>query len=133
MDVFGIGAAISAMVDVYSMSSRQSGRTTALVESAKDGDRIYFLSARDADNVRRLCFERNVAVECLVRPASEVMPNRGTAQGRTMFDHRWVEQYYRDALSRAQKELHEMEQAESGYGAPHRETRRKALEIAKWR
>jgi hypothetical protein len=132
MDTFGIGAALSAMVDIYIISARQSGKTTALVESVKEGDRIYFLTRKEADRVRHLCAERGVTVECIVRGIDD-QALRGTAQGRSIFDHRWVEEFYKASIIRAQREIDAMEQMDSGYGAPHRETRRKALELSKWR
>jgi hypothetical protein len=132
MDTFGIGAAIAAMVDVYSMSSRHSGRTTALVESVKNGDRIYFLNSKEAQHVHRLCRERGVDVECVVAPIDNPLKNFNTSQGRAMFDHRWVEEYYKSVILRAQREIKQMEEMTSGYGAPHRETKRKAIELSKW-
>lgn len=135
MDQFGIGAAIGALVSIYSRSSRGSGRTISLVESVKDGDRICFSTWQEAERVNRLLSERGVKVECIVidpnRPES--LMHRGTSQGRTIFDHSWVEQFYANAVERAQKEIDELERQTSGYGEAHRETRRSAEEISRWR
>ena len=40
MDHFGIGAALLGAANIYFNSARQTGRTTSLIESVKDGDRI---------------------------------------------------------------------------------------------
>lgn len=134
MDHFGIGTAVQAAVSVVMQASRRSGRTTSLVESVKEGDRIVFADPREADRVRRLCLERGVTVECIVvepdRPHEVLL--KGTTQGRMIFDHTWVERFYALTVERAQVEIDKLEQAGSGYGAPHRETRRRAEEIAKW-
>ena len=47
MDHFGIGAAFRAMANVYITSARRTGRTTSLLESLKDGDRVVFASSRE--------------------------------------------------------------------------------------
>jgi hypothetical protein len=57
----------------------------------------------------------------------------GTPQGRTIFDHTWVEQQYMAAIARTMQEIDHLEREASGYGEAHRETARKAEEILKWR
>ena len=54
MDHFGIGAAMRGMALTYIQSARRTGRTTSVVESVKDGDRIVFADRREAERVRRL-------------------------------------------------------------------------------
>lgn len=134
MDHFGIGAAVQGAAQVYMSTARRTGRTTSLVESVKDGDRLCFSNAREAGRVKRLCQERGVEVECIVIDPRqpEGTPERGTAQGRTIFDHSWVEDYYVLAIERAGREIDALERLASGYGEAHRETRRLAEELAKW-
>ena len=134
MDHFGIGAAIQGIASVYFRSARQTGRTTSLVESVKDGDRIIFANGKEAERVRRLCLERGVTVECIVvEPKTpERVFERGTPEGRTIFDHSWVEQRYLFVLDCAQQEIDHLEREASGYGEAHRETKRRAEELAKW-
>lgn len=125
---------MNGMAQVYFSSARRTGRTTSLVESVKDGDRIVFADTKEAARVKKLCRERGVEVDCLVvdvaYPSQLFGP--GTSQGRTVFDHSWVAQYYRMALQRAQQEIDHLERESSGYGEAHRETRRKAEELARW-
>ena len=134
MDHFGIGAAVEGSVRTYNISARRTGRTTSLVESVKDGDRIIFADAKEADRVRRLCLNRGVNVDCISVPPSapEKIFERGTPEGRSIFDHSWVEQYYLAALNRAASEIDYFQTQTSGYGEAHRETKRRAEEIAKW-
>jgi hypothetical protein len=84
--------------------------------------------------VKRLCFERGVNIECIVIDPknSHRLMERGTSQGRTIFDHTWVEKFYLHTLEQCQKEIDRLQQQASGHGAQHRETRRKAEEISKW-
>ena len=118
----------------YIQSARRPGRTTPLVESGKGGDRIVFADSREAERVRRLCKERGVTVECLVRKTKtpERLFERGTSNGRTIFDHSWVERYYLDNLERCANDIDHLEQQLSGCGEAHRETKRRAEELVKW-
>jgi hypothetical protein len=134
VDHFGIGAAVRGAAVIYIQSARRTGRTTSLVESVKDGDRIAFLSQKEAERVRRLCLGRGVKVECIVvdpkRP--DGVFSRGTPSGRTIFDHSWVEQFYLNAIEAAQQEIDNLQRHASGFGESHRETRRCAEELGKW-
>lgn len=135
MDHFGIGTAVEALMRAYQQASRGSGRTTSLVESVKDGDRIVFLSQKEADRVKRLCLERSIQVECIVISPRELdrLYHRGPSKGRTIFDHTWVEMYYQHKIEVAQREIDELQRQASGFGEADRQTRRKALEVARWR
>ena len=96
MDAFGIGQAMKGTARVYFQASRNTGRTASMVESAKDGDRLVFADPKEADRVGRMLKERELDVECIVIAPKEARRifERGTSQGRTIFDHQWVEQYY---------------------------------------
>lgn len=135
MDHFGIGAAMRGMALTYFQSARRTGRTTALVESVKDGDRIVFADSREAERVRRLCLERGITVECIVSDPKtpQRLFERGTSKERTIFDHGWVEQYYLDVLEGHAREIDHLTTQLSGYGEAHRETKRCAEERMKWR
>lgn len=112
-------------------SARRTGRTTSLADSVKDGDRICFASSGEARQMERLLRERGVRVECIViDPVNPLeILNRGTSQGRTLFDHGWVEQYYLAAIEHASSSIDRFQRDASGYGEAHRETLRRAKEI----
>lgn len=138
MDHFGIGAALEGAAQIYFRSARRSGRTTSLVESLKTGDRVVFLDAREADRVKMLCKERGVEIEVTVldpkRPG-DIFHKNGSlpAEGRMLFDHGWLEAFYLFRLQEAARHVDELQKAISGYGAAHRETKRRAEELVKWR
>lgn len=134
MDHFGIGSAIAGAVAIYLRASRGTGRTTSLIESVKDGDRVVFLSALEADRFKRMCKERGVEVDCIVVDPKEahIIFTRGTSQGRTILDHSWVENFYSNAIEKAQKEIDYIEREASDYGIEHRKTKYHAREISKW-
>ncbi len=135
MDLFGIGAAMKSMSRVYFQSARQSGRTVSMVESLKDGDRVVFIDSKEAERVQRMIKERGIEAECVVIPVREPerIFERGTSQGRTIFDHSWVQQLYENRLDACAIEIDVLEEQSSGYGEAHRETKRQAYEINKWR
>lgn len=136
MDHFGIGAAMRGMLLNYQRASRASGRTTSLVDSVKGGDRIVFADRREADRVGRLLKERRVDVECIVVDPMhpERLFERGSlsGDGRTIFDHSWVETFYLNAIEHAARQIDTMQRESSGHGEPHRATARRAEELARW-
>lgn len=135
MDQFGIGAAVSGAAECIFMAGRRTGRTTQLIESVKDGDRIIFSNPKEAERVRRLVLERGVEVECVTVPIGDLDLSRlgpSPGDGRTILDHSWVEEFYRQQISGARRSIDEIQGRLSGYGAKHRETRRAAEEHARW-
>lgn len=120
MDFFGIGIAMRGLVRTYAAMARGTGRTTALVESVRDGDRIVFASAREAERVRRLCLARGVNVECRVCDPSDPhsLRERGRAEGRTIFDHAWVEMCYAHAVDSLSLALDDLARETSRRDAP---------------
>lgn len=135
MDHFGIGAAMQGAARIYIQSARRTGRTTSLIESVKNGDRICFADKREAERVRRLCLARSVNVECITvdpEQADRIL-ERGPTQGRTLFDHSWVEEYYLAAIARASAEINHLQHEASGFGEAHRETRRRAEKMLTWK
>jgi hypothetical protein len=135
MDFFGIGAALRAMARVYSETARRTGRTNMLLDSVLDGDRIICASAAEQRDLQHRLRERGLQVEVRVidpRRSPHEMQCMGTAQGRTLFDHGWVEQSYVDALERHASFIGHWQQRLSGFGEAHRQTRRAALEQRMW-
>lgn len=137
MDQFGIGQAINGATHVYFRASRQTGRTTALIESLKSGDMVVFIDSREAERVKRLCLEKGVNIKTIVLDPKEPQRifDRGSVSGdgRCVFDHSWVEQYYLNAIKRAQKEIDMFQREISGYGMAHIETKLQIQEETKWR
>lgn len=134
MDHFGIGAAMKTANLIYSQSARRTGRTTSLVESLKDGDRVVFIDRREAERVQRLCRERGAKVDCIVVDVKEPheLMRRAPSEGRTLFDHTWVELFYLHQIEQAGQAIDHLQRESSGFGTPHLETRRTAIELSKW-
>lgn len=134
MDHFGIGAAIRGAIDVYICAARRTGRTTALLESLKDGDRVVCHETKHQRELQRLCRERKLNVEVILVPVTkpEDVFMRGTSEGRTLFDHAWLEAYYADVVEEAAKRVDYWQTQSSGYGTAHIRTRQAAIELSKW-
>lgn len=135
MDHFGIGAAMQGVAGIYFRSARQTGRTTSLVESVKNGDRIVFADSKEAERVRRMCLARGVDVECVVVEPSNPgrVFDRGPSKGRTLFDHAWVEQHYLHAIEHAQAVIDDIERRASGRGEARKEPPPRPEWHEKWR
>lgn len=97
MDFFGIGASIKGAVEIYFRSARATGRTTHLVKSLRDGDRVICLDWNQARAIKRLCEEQGKRdVETFVYKGDDPRRvfDKPTAKGRVIFDHVWLEQFY---------------------------------------
>lgn len=136
MDFFGIGAAIEGAMRVYFASARQTGRTFSLVESLKNGDRVCFVNSQQAERVKKLCKEREIDIEYIIvdphRPEDIFQYGSVSGDGRTIFDHVWLEEFYLHVIEQVRLRVDYLERETSGYGAAHRETKRQAIEMAKW-
>ena len=136
MDFFGIGNAMVAMIRVYTQSARRSGRTTSLLAALKSGDRVICLTLEDVKWLERECRERNINVECVYH--SPEHPERLScykrSAGRTIFDHRWVEDYYQRAVDNANIDVDSLERMLSGHNTSRisRETKHAGHEGSKW-
>lgn len=135
MDHFGIGQAMKGMARCFFQASRGTGRTTSLLESLKDGDRVCCVNSQEADRLKRMLRDRKVDAQVIaVDPKTpERVFERGTPKGRTIFDESWVEQYYMRALEAVAKEIDHFQREASGFGAAHIETREAVREASKWR
>lgn len=136
MDHFGIGAAVKGATEIYFQSARRTGRTSMLVESAKSGDTIVFADQLEANRVNRLCAERNKSVLCIVVPtnqpwrAKEIM--RGRSTGRLVFDHSWVEMFYRESIRYCAYAVDAMQHDLSAIGSHCEENECVMSELSKW-
>ena len=134
MDVCGVGNTVIGAAEVAFAAARVSGRTTTMINMVKDGDRVVFLNQREANRVDSLLRERGIKAHCIV--ASPTIPEEvyrlGTPRGRLIFDHSWVEEYYRRTLHRSFDALQHLSIQGSGWGEAHETTRRQAIEIARW-
>lgn len=116
MDHFGIGAAIKCMFLIYSKAARHTGRTTSMIKSLRDGDRIVFANRKEAQRVERLCREVDKKIQCITVNPDDVSSilSYGKGEGRTLFDHGWVEQYYFETILRCEKDIDTIQDRMSG-------------------
>lgn len=134
MDQFGIGAqAMGALMTVFT-AARGTGRTKAMIEGLRTGDRVVFLERREAERVRRMASELGREIDVVVIPINEPhrLFDRRRAQGRLLFDHCWLEEFYRAAIRDAFKFTEAATRDLSGYDLPHVESRIAAREVQRW-
>lgn len=113
MDVFGIGSAVKAAVEIYFNCARRSGRTTALIKALKPGDRVYFSSYERTQSFNRRLKEVGVkGVECKVWDDRAI--NHKRAEGRVIFDHELIEDLYKKAIKEQENFIKQSEDYFSG-------------------
>lgn len=120
MDHFGIGNAVRSLFRAYQQASRGSGRTTSLLNSVGHDDRIVVATAREADRLLRECQHRGLTTTVIV--VSPKSPERllylRPVQGRTLFEHTWVEDFYQESIERAVRGIDELQTLASHNHAP---------------
>lgn len=109
MDIFGIGSAVKAAVEVYFNCARRSGRTTGLIKQLKAGDTVYFSTQDMASWFRRRLENDGVeGVKCAVwnwnRTGTVVK-----SSSRAIFHHSLVESLYREAIDDTAKTIARIE------------------------
>jgi hypothetical protein len=135
MDHYGIGAALKGCANIYFQSSRRSGRTVSLVESLRSGDRVIFNNEKEARRVKKMCAERNVNIDTITVTQNHHgvgIERIGKSDGRTIFDHSWVEKFYINKITEASKILDFLQDNLSSKKNAPDITKRKADEIEMW-
>ena len=107
MDIFGIGTAIKTCVTIYFQSARYTGRTTALLASVNEGDRVVFRSVQDEQYFLSFAKDQGKKVETIVVNPTEPKDVFSTppSRGQTIFDHMWLQDFYNHKLNMAVKEV----------------------------
>lgn len=134
MDHFGIGNAMRALAHAYIQTARQSGRTTRLLDSLKDGDRVVCATPREAEVLTKKCRERGLKVDCISVPPGEIhrLLDRKKSERRTVFEHTWVEQFHLYQIERTAAEIDGFEDVLSTWDGIGKDPRPKPFR-ADWR
>lgn len=131
---------LQTALEIHSHTARQTGRTTELLDSLHEGDRVIVPTSNEKVNFERLLRERDLfgKVEVKVITSTnldEVFAKvQNSSQGLTKFEHTWVEAYFEQQVKNISDSLRKLENTLSGYGEPHRITKRMANDTweARW-
>lgn len=118
MNDFGINAHVRASMTMFEEMSRSSGRTTDVCRAAKEGDLIVCASQADSRNVRTILREmgKDKIVEVTFRDVRQGFGRHGThPTGVVLFDHPFVEGFWRHRVGEIAGELKAMQEAWSKY------------------
>jgi hypothetical protein len=134
MDHFGIGNGLRGATRIYFQSGRRTGRTTSLIDSLKGGERVICSEPRDAERIRRACRERDIRVDVIVQNPTRLhaLADLPKSEGRTLFDHSWVESFYMRAFEQATQDVDHWQHLLSGDDAKHEPTSRAGEEVMRW-
>ena len=98
---------------------------------------LFLLSQERLNGVKRLCKERGVEITTMVvdplHPDQVYERGYVGGDGRCVFDHSWVEQYYLNAIKNAHREIDRFQRELSGTGMSHTETTLQADPGLHWR
>jgi hypothetical protein len=100
-----------------------------MMESVKDGDRIVCTNTRESNYVKRLLKDRMLDVECIVVSPDDPcrLFERAPSQGRTIFSHEWIEQFYTTLIEDGNKQIDYLQRrANESHTNPRREDDRLA-------
>lgn len=114
MDEFGFSSAARLAIELHDMGSRGSGRSMRLIERATKGDLIVTVNEREAARLSRLLKQRDKPdVQVRVLPSNDgILAFQGTlSRGRVWFDHLWLQEFYTNRISRADKDLERLQEA----------------------
>jgi len=133
-DFFGIGTALKAAFGIYFAAARNSGRSNKLADSVSDEDMVLFATHADLRYFRSLLDVRDSGRRAkLIVWSSRDYPNiaRTHVYGKVFMDHRLVEKFYDDALSRCAYEIAMIERRQHSNECPR--PNRDDLVVTSWR
>jgi len=122
MDFFGIGAALQGCVSIYFRAARNTNRSRNLAKSLKFGDQVIFSKRTHLVSFKRLLVEMGVSADVKLTVVDrDRMDLNGShcTQGRTYFDHSFIEEYYTMRINDAGKYLNNLENDLSGNPESH--------------
>lgn len=131
MDDYGIYTSIMAHTRTLVSGGRRTGRTEAMIARINDGDQVIFSEQKEAKRVEHRLKKLGIKAICFVVAPQHPRRvfDRDTPQGRTIFDHGWVEDFWLWTLQERAETLARLQRESSGYGIAHRETRAEAYRL----
>jgi hypothetical protein len=124
-EIYGIGPALEAALRIYFECARRTGRTTMLLDLVESGDRVIFAESQDARRFGVMARQKGLVVGSTV--VNPVNPNElfgmKPSEGRTWFDHTWVEWFYAAEVIRMGRQISEWQACLSGENRPDPGTR----------
>lgn len=117
MDFYGIGLAMQTMVETLIVNGRATGRTTRMLNSLHDGDRVITHDHNMQRWLIREISKRNLKVDVLVIDPKRIdLKGVGSSHGKTICDHRFVELFLSNEIGKCINELDALESRLSGFG-----------------
>lgn len=107
-DMHGIGPGMAAVIRLYIMTARGTGRTTEMLSAVNPGDRIVFSSTGEKRRVSQLLKDSGTeGVDLIVLPVHRLheLSSMPIVEGRTFLDHTLIEEFYLSAMRDAEKAL----------------------------
>lgn len=114
MNTHQISDALQMGLQMLVQVARQSGRTTRMLNGLKNGDRIITCDARHARLLKEKVRQRGLDVEVMAWPLEyglhEHVSRLTRCAGRTVFDHTFMEEFWKYQLKRSTAEWMALEE-----------------------
>lgn len=96
-----ISSFIKSVLNGFITAARATGRTSAMINSLKDGDVVVVSFEGEAGNIRRKCEERGVFVNVICAKTIDELEFkiRGLRNIDIYFEHTFVERAFLDAIT----------------------------------
>lgn len=117
----GLKAAMMTAFRIFTYASRGTGRTNAMIRSARPGDLILCGSATEQKDVTRRLEEagrKHIDVK-FIHPNRNPLAHRGTnPRGATIFSHLYIEKFWEHRIEEIDRELRNAQMAMSKIDPP---------------
>lgn len=113
MDTYNIANSMRVGLEMLMQGARQSGRTTRMLDGLKDGDRIITSDTRNVRILQNQARQRGLNVEVIFWSVKEMHCNiyrLKKSAGRTVFDHVFIENFWKTRIADIERELVAIEQ-----------------------
>lgn len=109
-DPFGNFEAVVHGWRMFMHAKRATGRTTAMVNSLREGDLVIVTGSAHGRHLKMSCKDAGFEIETYIAPTDyrchDLMQHlSGRRHTRIMFDHTWVESFIADRLQNMQEEF----------------------------
>lgn len=136
MDIYGIGASLSAHIKRYIETHRGTGRTSTLLSILREGDAVVFSLPSAKSHFERQLKEagfKNGDVKVITAspryPSDAIDKLKGRLEGKVYFDHTYLEEFFTQANLDARVHIMTISRELSGFGERHRKTKAAAEKL----
>jgi hypothetical protein len=103
-----IATFLGATLEIYRQTARRTGRTLAMMDAVKDGDRVVCPNNDVKRHIKYLAAKAGKTISVVVNDPLKIDPRDHiihSIPGTTHFEHTWIEAYFAGALAQESARL----------------------------